>query len=95
MLAILNSAAPIRRPMVTQCGTAAVLFGTGDMIAQQAIEKKRLKGHDVRSFSPVLFLFGDSLDVGLIIMLGFKWARTGRLTLYGGERIDYLSLNRL
>ena len=55
MIAILNSAALIRRPMVAQCGTAAVLFGTGDLIAQQAIEKKGLKGHDVRSFSPILF----------------------------------------
>jgi hypothetical protein len=55
MIAILDSAALIRRPMVAQCGTAAVLFGTGDLIAQQAIEKKGLKGHDVRSFSSVLF----------------------------------------
>ena len=57
MIAILNSAALIRRPMVAQCGTAAVLFGTGDLIAQQAIEKKGLKGHDVRSFSLILFHF--------------------------------------
>lgn len=28
--------------------TSAVLFGGGDMIAQQAIEKKGLKAHDVR-----------------------------------------------
>jgi hypothetical protein len=32
--------------MVAQCTTAAVLFGTGDVIAQQAIEKKGSK-HDV------------------------------------------------
>jgi protein Mpv17 len=44
--------------MIAQCGTAAVLFGAGDVIAQQAIEKKGLKGHD--------------------------WARTARLTFYGG-----------
>jgi len=40
------NAALIRRPMIAQCGTSAVLFGTGDMIAQQAIEKKGLKNHD-------------------------------------------------
>ncbi|KZT24302.1 hypothetical protein NEOLEDRAFT_1094514 [Neolentinus lepideus HHB14362 ss-1] len=35
----------IRRPMIAQCGTAAVLFGAGDVLAQQAIEKKG-KDHD-------------------------------------------------
>lgn len=33
--------------MYTQCLTAAVLFGTGDVIAQQAIERVGNK-HDVR-----------------------------------------------
>jgi hypothetical protein len=42
VITILNSAALIRRPMVAQCGTAAVFFGTRDWIAQQATEKKRL-----------------------------------------------------
>jgi len=36
----------IRRPMATQCATATVLFGAGDVIAQQAIEKRGIKGHD-------------------------------------------------
>jgi hypothetical protein len=48
IVALFDSAALIRRPMVAQCGTAAVLFGTGDLIAQQGIEKKGLKRHDVR-----------------------------------------------
>jgi hypothetical protein len=43
--------------MVAQCGMAAILFGTGDLIAQQVIEKKALKGHDVHSFSSILFHF--------------------------------------
>lgn len=34
--------------MATQCATATVLFGAGDIIAQQAIEKRGVKGHDVR-----------------------------------------------
>src|SRR6202041_306741 len=52
MTSIFNSAALTRRPMIAQCGTAAVLFGAGDVIAQQAIEKKGLKGHDVRLHLP-------------------------------------------
>ncbi|KAI0797826.1 hypothetical protein C8Q75DRAFT_20818 [Abortiporus biennis] len=39
------NAALIRRPMITQCATAGILFATGDVIAQQVIEKKRDK-HD-------------------------------------------------
>ena len=31
--------------------TSAVLFGGGDLIAQQAIEKKGLQAHDVRNIS--------------------------------------------
>ena len=37
-----------RRPMLAQCVTAGVLFGTGDVIAQQAIEKRGWAKHDVR-----------------------------------------------
>ncbi|PPQ81756.1 hypothetical protein CVT25_013617 [Psilocybe cyanescens] len=39
------SAALIRRPMLTQCLTAGVLFGAGDLIAQQAVEGKG-RNHD-------------------------------------------------
>lgn len=42
----MGSAALLRRPMVASCGTAVVLFGLGDVIAQQVIEKKGKK-HDV------------------------------------------------
>ena len=38
--------------MITQCATAGVLFGTGDIIAQQAVEGKG-KDHDV-STCPVV-----------------------------------------
>ena len=41
-----SSALLLRRPMSTQCVTAAVLFGAGDIIAQQAIEKRGAE-HDV------------------------------------------------
>lgn len=37
--------------MATQCATATVLFGAGDIIAQQTIEKRGVKGHDVRGIA--------------------------------------------
>ncbi|KAG7444078.1 uncharacterized protein BT62DRAFT_833248, partial [Guyanagaster necrorhizus] len=37
----------IRRPMLAQCGTTALLSSTGDIIAQQAIEKRGLRRHDL------------------------------------------------
>ncbi|KAL1409852.1 Protein required for ethanol metabolism [Vanrija albida] len=36
-----------RRPMLGNIATSAVLFATGDIIAQQAVEKKGLKNHDL------------------------------------------------
>lgn len=37
----------LKRPLATQCVTSAILFASGDIIAQQVIERKRAK-HDVR-----------------------------------------------
>jgi protein Mpv17 len=34
------------RPILTQSITTAVLFATGDSIAQQAVEKKGIQKHD-------------------------------------------------
>lgn len=44
--------------MIAQSGTAAFLFGAGDLIAQQAVEKKGLLGNDVRP-SPLLCFYVD------------------------------------
>lgn len=38
--------------MMVQCVTAAGLFGAGDVIAQQLVEKKGLRGHDVSTILP-------------------------------------------
>jgi len=35
-----------RRPLLTQAITTAVLFGAGDTLAQQAVERKGLRNHD-------------------------------------------------
>lgn len=44
----------LHRPMVTQCVTAAVLFGVGDIVAQQAVERKG-KRHDVSGHQPFMY----------------------------------------
>lgn len=47
-----------RRPMVAQCGTAAFLFGAGDVLAQQAIEKKG-RNHDIMRTARLSFYGGE------------------------------------
>lgn len=34
-------------PLLTQAVTTAILFGTGDVLAQQAVERKGYEGHDL------------------------------------------------
>ncbi|KAL2438858.1 Protein sym-1 [Exophiala dermatitidis] len=36
-----------KRPLLTQAVTTAVLFGAGDTLAQQAVERKGFKNHDL------------------------------------------------
>jgi len=36
-----------QRPILTQSITTAVLFATGDTMAQQLVEKRGLKNHDI------------------------------------------------
>ncbi|KAJ7260580.1 hypothetical protein C8J57DRAFT_1514513 [Mycena rebaudengoi] len=54
----------IRRPMIAQCSTAAFLFGAGDIIAQQAVERKG-KEHDFLRTARLSFyggaLFGPAM----------------------------------
>ena len=57
-----HSASLVRRPMLTQCASSAVMFGVGDILAQQAFEKKGTK-HDVRPL-PSPPRAGTSADVG-------------------------------
>ena len=47
------SSALFRRPLLTQCVSAATLFAAGDVVAQQWIEGKG-KDHDVRVSLPGL-----------------------------------------
>ncbi|KAI7895880.1 uncharacterized protein EV154DRAFT_494064 [Mucor mucedo] len=36
-----------KRPILVQCASTAILFGAGDVIAQQIVEKQGWKNHDV------------------------------------------------
>jgi hypothetical protein len=51
---VIGSTALLRRPYLASCTTAAVLFGAGDVIAQQAIEG-RGKQHDVLNLISISF----------------------------------------
>ncbi|KAJ3775866.1 hypothetical protein FB446DRAFT_723581 [Lentinula raphanica] len=61
----LYSAAFARRPMATQSATSAIIFGTGDIIAQQLVDRKGLKNHNYTRTARFLFygacLFGPVL----------------------------------
>ncbi|KII83865.1 hypothetical protein PLICRDRAFT_179905 [Plicaturopsis crispa FD-325 SS-3] len=66
-----------RRPMLAQCATAAVLFGAGDVIAQQAVER-RGREHDFARTARLTFyggaLFGPAMTkwYALLARLQFK-----------------------
>lgn len=65
--------------MVAQSATAAFLFGAGDVIAQQAIERQG-KNHDVST--------GATASVDRVdhpTSAHEKFMRTARLTFYGGK----------
>ena len=71
----LHSASLLRRPMMTQCITALVLFGAGDVIAQQAVEGKG-RNHDV-SCLILFFLFSFFLQKLLL----FHWSHCRNVLL--------------
>lgn len=90
--------------MATQCATATVLFGAGDIIAQQAIEKRGIRGHDVRDASSVVEYINPyyfAYDVSHDVRWPKQYARTARLSFYGGALFGpimtkwYQGLNRL
>ncbi|KAL5639898.1 hypothetical protein ACGC1H_006460 [Rhizoctonia solani] len=55
-----------RRPLLGPCITTAFLFGTGDIVAQQAVDRKGLKGHDwVRTAR--LSLYGGAIFAPIVV----------------------------
>ncbi|KNZ48234.1 hypothetical protein VP01_580g2 [Puccinia sorghi] len=83
------NSALLHRPLRTQIVTSLILFGGGDVIAQQAIERKG-KQHEVRptfSLQSRLFVpfFHAAFQVWVVCEENLPaWARTARLAGYGG-----------
>ncbi|KAF8703094.1 hypothetical protein AX14_014206 [Amanita brunnescens Koide BX004] len=66
------NSALLNRPLLTNCLSAAVLFGAGDIIAQQAIEKKGgINGHDFARTARLTFYGGALLGPCLTGWYGF------------------------
>jgi protein Mpv17 len=71
-----HSALLQRRPLLAQCATTAVLSGTGDVLAQQAVERKGAS-HDVRVLvlTPARVFAEEATG---------QFARTARQAFWGG-----------
>ncbi|CEL53298.1 Protein SYM1 OS=Gibberella zeae (strain PH-1 / ATCC MYA-4620 / FGSC 9075 / NRRL 31084) GN=SYM1 PE=3 SV=1 [Rhizoctonia solani AG-1 IB] len=55
-----------RRPLLGPCITTAFLFGTGDIVAQQAVDKRGIKEHDwVRTAR--LSLYGGTIFAPIVV----------------------------
>jgi len=79
------NAALIRRPLIVQSATAALLFGAGDIIAQQAIEQQG-KNHDyMRTARLTLYggaLFGPAVTKWYQVLNRIKFASPTRGVIY-------------
>ncbi|KAH9475697.1 Protein SYM1 [Psilocybe cubensis] len=79
------NAALIRRPMLTQCLTAGVLFGAGDLIAQQAVERKG-RDHDWTRTARLTFyggaIFGPAMTKWYQLLNQLKFASPTRALAY-------------
>ncbi|KAF8837526.1 hypothetical protein BDN67DRAFT_1013811 [Paxillus ammoniavirescens] len=79
------NAALIRRPILAQSATAAFLFGAGDIIAQQAIERQG-KDHDFMRTARITFyggaFFGPALTKWYQLLNRIKFASPTRGVVY-------------
>ncbi|KDR73317.1 hypothetical protein GALMADRAFT_251935 [Galerina marginata CBS 339.88] len=87
MASLLRSynAALLRRPMFTQCITAAVLFGAGDVVAQQGVEGKG-KDHDWARTARLTFyggaLFGPAMTKWYQLLNRIKFPSPTKALVY-------------
>ncbi|KAJ2922005.1 hypothetical protein H1R20_g15089, partial [Candolleomyces eurysporus] len=87
MASLLRSynSALLRRPMLVQCLTAAVMFGAGDVIAQQAVEGKGKK-HDFLRTARLTFyggcMFGPIMTKWYQFLNRLKFASPTKALLY-------------
>ncbi|EMD42362.1 mammalian peroxisomal membrane protein-like protein [Gelatoporia subvermispora B] len=79
------NASLVRRPMATQCITSAVLFGTGDVLAQQVGEGKG-RDHDFTRTARAAFyggaLFGPALTKWLQLLNRLKFQTKTKAVMY-------------
>ncbi|KAI0673299.1 hypothetical protein C8Q78DRAFT_1124225 [Trametes maxima] len=79
------NAALIRKPMATQCATSAVLFGAGDVVAQQVFEKKG-RDHDFVRTARLAFyggaIFGPILTKWLQFLERLKFSSPTKGVVY-------------
>ncbi|KAH9931351.1 uncharacterized protein B0H18DRAFT_991349 [Fomitopsis serialis] len=69
------NASLVRRPMLTQCASSAVMFGIGDVLAQQAFEKKGTNHDFLRTARTAFYggaLFGPLLTKWLDVLNRIK-----------------------
>ncbi|KAN0131810.1 Mpv17 / PMP22 family domain containing protein [Lactarius tabidus] len=75
----------LKRPFATQCATSAVLFSTGDVIAQQVIERKRSK-HDFSRTARLLFyggcLFGPPISKWIAFLGRLRFSTPTKTIIY-------------
>ncbi|KAL5495889.1 SYM1 [Sanghuangporus weigelae] len=75
-----------RRPMATQCITGAVLFGAGDVIAQQAIEKHPGRKYDFARTARLAFyggaLFGPIMTKWYQLLNRLQFASPTKALVY-------------
>ncbi|KAF9000092.1 hypothetical protein BDQ17DRAFT_1360096 [Cyathus striatus] len=75
----------IRRPMASQCATAGFLFGAGDVVAQQLIEK-RGKEHDFLRTARLTFyggaLFGPCMTKWYQFLNRLKFSSPRKALIY-------------
>ncbi|KZP28747.1 hypothetical protein FIBSPDRAFT_1039477 [Athelia psychrophila] len=75
-----------RRPYAASMATSAVLFGGGDVIAQQAIEKKGLKAHDWARTARLTFyggvFFGPAMTKWYQLLNRIQFPNPTKATIY-------------
>ncbi|KAF8626911.1 hypothetical protein AX15_004628 [Amanita polypyramis BW_CC] len=80
------NASLLARPLLTNCLSAAFLFGAGDVLAQQAIERKGVDGHDFARTARLTFyggaLFGPSMTAWYGLLNRIKFASPRKAIVY-------------
>ncbi|KAH9974522.1 hypothetical protein BJV74DRAFT_185117 [Russula compacta] len=75
----------LKRPLATQCATSAILFTSGDIIAQQVLERKRVK-HDFLRTARLTFyggcLLGPPVSIWIAFLNRLRFATSTKAVIY-------------